>query len=161
MSLADFVPFAPEIFLAVAGFVILLLGIPMGRRSSRPIIAVAIGALVVTAVLIFAVGRPEAGPQLILGEMLVIDSFAVFFKLLVLVASGLAMLMATGFLDRSGYSGGEFAALVLYANLGMFVMASGANLASLYVGLELIALSVYVLVGYFKIELKSNERAVK
>ena len=40
-------------------------------------------------------------------------------------------------------------------------MASGANLASLYVGLELMALSVYVLVGYFKLEVKSNEGAVK
>ena len=40
-------------------------------------------------------------------------------------------------------------------------MVSGANLVSLYVGLELMALSVYVLVGYFKLELKSNEGAVK
>ena len=43
----------------------------------------------------------------------------------------------------------------------MFIMVSGANLASLYVGLELMALSVYVLVGYFKLEVKSNEGAVK
>jgi NADH-quinone oxidoreductase subunit N len=162
MSLVDFVPFAPEIFLAAAGFAVLLVGIPLGRRhGSRPIIAVAVAALAVTAALIFLVGRPAAGPQLILGDMLVIDSFAVFFKLLVLVASALALLMAAGYLDRAGYSGGEFAALVLYAVLGMFVMVSGANLASLYVGLELMALSVYVLVGYFKLELKSNEGAVK
>jgi NADH-quinone oxidoreductase subunit N len=40
-------------------------------------------------------------------------------------------------------------------------MVSGANLASLYVGLELMALSVYVLVGYFKLDVKSNEAAVK
>jgi NADH-quinone oxidoreductase subunit N len=161
MSLADFVPFLPEIFLAVAGLVVLLVGIPLGRRGARGVMALAIGSLAVTAVLIFLVGRPEAGPQLILGDMLVVDSFAVFFKLLVLAASALALLMAAGFIDRAGYSGGEFAALVLYAVLGMFVMASAASLASLYVGLELMALSVYVLVGYFKLEVKSNEGAVK
>jgi NADH-quinone oxidoreductase subunit N len=161
MSLADFVPFLPEIFLAVAGLAVLLVGIPLGRQGSRPIIVVAIGALAATAVLIFLVGRPTAGPQLILGDMLVVDQFAVFFKLLVLASSALALLMAAGYLDRSGYSGGEFAALVLFADLGMFVMASGANLASLYVGLELMALSVYVLVGFFKLEVKSNEGAVK
>ena len=40
MSLADFVPFLPEIFLAVAGFAVLLAGIPLGRRGSRPVIAI-------------------------------------------------------------------------------------------------------------------------
>lgn len=161
MSLADFVPFLPEIFLAVAGLAVLLVGIPLGRQGSRPVIAVAIGVLAATAILIFLVGRPVAGPQLILGDMLVVDQFAVFFKFLVLIASALALMMSTGYLDRAGYSGGEFAALVLFADLGMFVMASGANLASLYVGLELMALSVYVLVGYFKLDVKSNEGAVK
>jgi len=161
MSLADFVPFLPEIFLAVAAFTVLLAGIPLGRQGSRPVIALAIAALAVTAGLIFFVGRPVAGPQLILGDMLVVDQFAVFFKILVLAASALALLMSAGYLDRSGYSGGEFASLVLCADLGMFIMASGANLASLYVGLELMALSVYVLVGYFKLEVKSNEGAVK
>ena len=161
MSLADFVPFSPEIFLAVAGFVVLLAGIPLGRRGSRPVIIVAITALALTAGLVLLVGRPAAGPQLILGDMLVVDQFAVFFKLLVVATSALALLMAAGYLDRAGYSGGEFASLILFADLGMFIMASGANLASLYVGLELMALSVYVLVGYFKLEVKSNEGAVK
>ena len=161
MTLADFIPFIPEIFLAVAGFAVLVAGIPLGRRGPRPIMALAVAALVATAVLVFLFGRPAAGPQLILGDMLVLDSFAVFFKLLVLAASALALLMSAGYIERAGYSGGEFAALVLYAVLGMFIMASGANLASLYVGLELMALSVYVLVGYFKLEPKSNEGAVK
>ena len=112
MSLVDFVPFVPEIFLAVAAFIVLLAGIPLGRRGSRPVVTIAIAALAVTAVLIFLVGRPAAGPQLILGDMLVVDQFAVFFKLLVLAASALALLMAGGFIDRSGYSAGEFASLV-------------------------------------------------
>ena len=161
MVLGDFVPFLPEIFLAVAGLAVLLAGIPLGKRGAKPVFIVAMGALAVTAVLVLTVGRPEAGPQPILGGMVVVDQFAVFFKLLVLTASALALFMAAGYLDRAGYSGGEFAALVLCADLGMFVMASGANLASLYVGLELMALSVYVLVGYFKLEVKSNEGAVK
>ena len=36
MTLDQFVPFLPEIFLAVAGFVVLLLGVSMGRRGVRP-----------------------------------------------------------------------------------------------------------------------------
>jgi NADH-quinone oxidoreductase subunit N len=161
MTLAQFVPFLPEIFLAVAGFVVLLLGIPMGRRGVRPLTLIGVASLAVTAVLVWLVGRPVDGPVAILGGMLVVDRMAVFFQLLMLASSAVALVMAAGFLERSRYGGGEYVSLVLFATLGTLIMASGGNLASLYVGLELMALSVYVLVGYFKLEVKSNEAAVK
>jgi NADH-quinone oxidoreductase subunit N len=161
MTLAQFVPFLPEIVLATAGFVVLLLGIPLGRSGVRPLSIFGVASLAVTGVLVWLFGRPVDGPALILGDMLVVDNFAVFFKLLVLVAGAVAIFMAAGFLERFGYGGGEYVSLILFATVGMFVMVSGASLASLYVGLELMALSVYVLVGYFKLEIKSNEAAVK
>ena len=161
MTLAQFVPFLPEIFLATAGFAALLLGIPLGRGGVRPLSLFGVVSLGITGVLVWLVARPVEGPLVILGDMLVIDQLAVFFKLLVLVAGAVAILMAAGYLERFGYGGGEYISLILFATVGMFIMASGANLASLYVGLELMALSVYVLVGYFKLEIKSNEGAVK
>jgi NADH-quinone oxidoreductase subunit N len=161
MTLAQFVPFLPEIFLAAAGFVVLLLGVPLGRSGVRPLSLIGVASLAVTGVLVWLVGRPVEGPAVILGDMLVVDQFAVFFKLLIVVAGMVAIFLAAGYLERSGYGGGEYVSLILFATVGMFVMASGANLASLYVGLELMALSVYVLVGYFKLEIKSNEGAVK
>jgi NADH-quinone oxidoreductase subunit N len=162
MTLDQFVPFLPEIFLATAGFVVLLLGVSMGRRRGvRPLSILGIASLAVAGVLVWLVARPVDGPMSILGDMLVVDSLAVFFKLLVLAAGAMTIMMSAGYLERSGYGGGEYVSLILFATVGMFVMASGANLASLYVGLELMALSVYVLVGYFKLEKKSNEGAVK
>ena len=161
MSLSDFVPLIPEIFLAAAGFAILLAGISLGLRGVRTIISAAVASLGVTAVLVMLFARPEVGPVAILGDMLVVDQFAVYVKLLVLAFSAVALLMSASYLERAGYGGGEFSSLILFATIGMFIMASGANLASLYVGLELMALSVYVLVGYFKLEIKSNEGAVK
>ncbi len=161
MDLAQFVPFLPEIVLAAAGFGVLLAAVPLGRRGTRQLAWAGVASLALTAVLVWLVGRPEGDPRLILGDMLVIDHFAVFFKLLLLAASAVAILMAAGYLERSPYSGGELVALILFATVGMMVMVSGANLASLWVGLELMALSVYVMVGYFKLEVKSNEGAVK
>ncbi len=161
MSLSQFIPFLPEIFLAVAGFAILLAGISLGKRGARGLSLLSLGSLAVTAILIWVVGRPVEGAHTILGGMLFVDTFAVYFKLLTMTASGIVLLMSAGYLERSDYSPGEFDALILFATLGMMIMASGANLVSLYVGLELMALSQYVLVGYFKLELKSNEGAVK
>jgi NADH-quinone oxidoreductase subunit N len=161
MPLAEFVPFLPEIFLAAAGFALLLIGIPLRPHGTRVVSVLAVASLAITAVLVLVVGSPTDGAITILGDMLVIDQMAVFVKLLVLAASAVSILMAAGYLERSGYGGGEYCSLVLYATVGMFVMVSGANLASMYVGLELMALSVYVLVGYFKLEVKSNEGAIK
>ncbi len=161
MSLAELVPFVPEIVLAFAGLAVLLLAVPLGRRGSRVLSLVSVAALAATAALVLLVARPDGAPQAILGGMLAVDQMGVFFKLLVLTASAIAILMSAGFVERSGYGGGELSALVLFATVGMMVMASGANLASLYVGLELMALSVYVMVGYFKLESRSNEGAVK
>lgn len=160
-TLEQFVPFVPEIFLAVAGLVLLLLGVALGRRGARTLTWLGVASLAVTGVLVWLLSRPVEGAESILGDMLVVDSFGLFFKLLLLVSSAITLLLAVGYVERSRYSAGELVALVLYATLGMFVMASGVNLVSLYVGLELMALSVYVLVGYFKLELKSNEGAVK
>ena len=161
MTLDQFIPFLPEIFLATAGFVVLLLGVSMRRRGVRPLSLLGIAALAVTGLLVWLLARPVDGPVSILGDMLVVDSLAVFFKLLMLAAAAMAILLSAGYLERSGYGAGEYVSLILFATVGMFVMASGANLASLYVGLELMALSVYVLVGYFKLEVKSNEGAIK
>ncbi len=161
MPLEQFIPFIPEIFLAIASFVLLVAGIGLGRQGMRPLALGAVGSLIVTGILVWIFGRPAGEPEVILGGMLVIDSFAVYFKMLVLVAGILTIFLATGFLERFRYGGGEFFALILTAILGCFVMASGVSLVSLYVGLELMALSSYVLVGYCKLETKSNEGAVK
>lgn len=161
MSFDQFIPIIPEIFLAVASFVVLIAGIGLGRRGNRTISLLAAASLVVTAVLVWVFSRPGGVVEPILGGMLVQDQFSVFFKLLILCASAMTLFLAAGFLDRMKYGGGEFPSLILTATLGMFVMVSAASLASLYVGLELMALSVYVLVGFCKLEIKSNEGAIK
>jgi NADH-quinone oxidoreductase subunit N len=161
MTLDQFVPFVPEIFLSVAGFAVLLAGIPLGRRgparwrwppsprwrSPGPWCGCLRGR--------------SAGPQLILGDMLVVDQLRGLLQAAGAgaagggAADGARVPRAFGIRRRRVRVAGPL------RHLGMFVMASGANLASLYVGLELMALSVYVLVGYFKLEIKSNEAAVK
>ena len=52
MTLDQFVPFLPEIFLATAGFVVLLLGVSMGRRGVRPLSLMGVASLAVTGVLV-------------------------------------------------------------------------------------------------------------
>jgi hypothetical protein len=62
MTLAQFVPFLPEIVLATAGFIVLLLGIPLGRSGVRPLSLLGAASLAVTGILVWLVGRPVEGP---------------------------------------------------------------------------------------------------
>jgi NADH-quinone oxidoreductase subunit N len=93
--------------------------------------------------------------------MFVLDNFAIFFKLLMLVSIVLTALASVRFVGNAPYPGGEYYALLLFTGVGMLFMVSGNNLVSIYVALELMALSSYVLAGYFKAEIKSTEAALK
>ena len=99
MTLAQFVPFLPEIVLAAAGFAVLLLGVPLGRGGVRPLSLFGVASLAVTGILVWLVARPVNGAETILGDMLVVDQLAVFFKLLVVAAGMVAIMMSAGFLE--------------------------------------------------------------
>ena len=121
----------------------------------------AVVALIAAGVALAVVaGQTEPSARFFFG-MFALDHFAVFFKALFLLSSGLAILLSLDYLRRYDVRPGEYHALILLATVGMMVMASGLNLAAIYVGLELMALSTYILAGYFRREVKSHEAAVK
>src|SRR4029077_3246236 len=91
-----------------------------------------------------APGR-QAGP--ILAGMFVVDNFAIFFKIVILLSIGLTILASIGFVGAAPYPAGEYFALLLFAGVGMLFMVAGSNLISIYVSLELMALSSYILAG--------------
>lgn len=94
-------------------------------------------------------------------DMIVLDSYAVVFKMIFLIGGALSILLSMKYLDVEGEQRGEYYSLILFAIIGMMFMASGVDLLSLFIALELMAISVYVLVGYFRRDQKSNEASMK
>lgn len=158
---ADFELLSPELILAGAGLALLLIG--SLRRFERHLgLAVATQvALALTAVALVFVSRRAEMPQTLLAGMFVIDRFALFWKVLVLIATSGTVVLARRFIESGGYKPAEFYALLLLAASGMAFMVSGIHLLSIWISLELMSLSSYVLVGYFKRETRSNEAALK
>lgn len=150
----------PEGFLLVAGMV-LLLGSSLGKGvTSRAATIYSLAALAATMLLtVWVAGDPPAGP--ILAGMFVVDRYALFWKMLLLLATALTAVLSSRFVEESGYRGGEFFSLLLTAATGMLLMVGGSNLLSIWISLELMALSSYILAGYFKLETRSNEAALK
>ena len=154
----DFYYLLPEL-IVTAGAVALLGGdVLLARGRHRLLTWVGLAFLGAASVaLAFISGREGTVAQ----GMYSVDGFAVFFKLLFLVAAALTILMSHRYLDVEGARPGEYYFLVLCATLGMMVMAAGVDLVTLFIGLETMAVSFYILVGYIKPSRRSNEASIK
>ncbi len=157
----EYLLLAPEILLAAAGLLLLLagaIGRGMGNRESA---LVAVVSLALTAGVLLRVHSVVPGRLLILNGSFVLDGFSFFWKLLVLVATALTVLISVRFIDEGNYRAAEYYSLLLLATSGMLFMASGYTLLTIWIGLETMAIASYILAGYFKRERRSNEAALK
>jgi NADH-quinone oxidoreductase subunit N len=162
MQVPDLIPVIPELILLVAACAVLLvepfLKSEGGKGDRTAVMAIALtgllGSLVVSLALVGQGRESFAG-------MLVLDDWAVFFKVLFAIGGGLVILMAPGYLEAHRRHLGEFYALLLFAVIGMDLMAAARDFILLFVALELMAISSYVLAAFFRYRVRSNESSLK
>jgi NADH-quinone oxidoreductase subunit N len=155
---ADLIRFLPETILTVMGTLLMVLDPILHRRSSK-----VFGHLSIVA-LIAAIGGAvyaytQAGPAF--GGMLIVDGFATFFRVLVLVAGILTILPSYRFLARQDAETSEYHALLIFSIAGQCLMAAANDLIVVFIGLEISSIASYVLAGYFRDDKRSNEAALK
>ena len=155
---ADIAVIWPELFLAVAGMVLLMFGAFRGENSARSVSWLAVGAFVVTGVLVLA---GPGGTTTAFGAQFVVDDFAVFAKILLLAGAALALILAVPYNLREGITQFEFPILIMFAVLGMMMMVSANDLMTLYLGIELQSLALYVVAAIRRDNLRSSEAGLK
>jgi len=94
-------------------------------------------------------------------DLIVIDAYARFWKLLLYVVSGLTILMSMPYLKAERLNLGEYYGFILLALSGMMVMVSATDLLTIYLGTELMSLSLYVMAGLKRSEPRSLEASAK
>ncbi len=157
----EFLLLAPEILLASAGLLLLLVG-TLGRGlSNRESASVAVVALGLTAGVVFRVQGLITGRHLILNGLFILDGYSYFWKYLVLVATALTVLLSVRYVEEGKYRATEYYSLLLLATSGMLFMAGSYSLLTIWISLETMALASYILAGYFKREVRSTEAAMK
>ncbi|MBI1789286.1 MAG: NADH-quinone oxidoreductase subunit N [Acidobacteria bacterium] len=157
-SWAEMLRFLPEIILTVAGTLIMMLEPVLGSRSRRGLGQFALAGLsAALAAAVVADGSP--GPAF--SNMLVVDGFATFFRVLVLAVGILTVCSSYPYLNREGASSGEYWALLLFSITGQCVMASANELIMVFIGIEISSISSYVLAGYLRDDKRANEAALK
>jgi NADH-quinone oxidoreductase subunit N len=151
-------PVLPEMTLAAAAMVLLVLGVLRGEGSARLVAWLAIAALL----LVLVIACSQGGARRIgFYGMFVADAFGLFMKTLVLAGSAVVILMAIRYNEDEGIARFEFPVLVLLANTGMMVMVSASDLITLYVGLELQNLALYVVASFDRDSTRSSEAGLK
>ena len=148
----------PEVFLAVAGMILLLLGVFRGNGGTRLVLTLTVACFALAFVIIaVSQGRHETA----LGGLFVADAFGDFMKLLVLAGSSVTLVMAMRYIEREDMARFEYPVLILFATVGMLLMISANDLLSLYLGLELQSLSLYVVAAFRRDHLRSSEAGLK
>ncbi len=96
-------------------------------------------------------------------EMVAVDPFALFFKVLLILAGLFIVLfsMKSGELRSYMPRIGEYYMLLAGMMLGMLLMVGSTNLLLIYLAFELTSISSYVLVGFTKQSSRSSESSIK
>ncbi len=169
-QIPNLIPALPELFLAAAGLALLMLGVfqPAGsggsggsggnKRGARFISLLTVIALLLTLLLVLTV---SGGRMTTFNNLFVTDAFGSYFKVLVLIASALSVLISRPYMERQEIFSFEYPVLILFATIGMMIMISANNLISLYMGLELQSLALYVLAAFQRDDTRSTEAGLK
>jgi NADH-quinone oxidoreductase subunit N len=125
----------PEMILAAFGILVLLVGVFSSTREGGRDHLGYISLVGVVLALIFTF-RLRGEVQYGFSDMVVVDGFSFFFKIVFGIICLLTILVSIGYARREGIGVGEYYALVLFSTIGMMFMASGTNLLNLSMFLQ-------------------------
>src|SRR6202142_4354755 len=163
---ADSVGILPEIVLSVFGMVIMLLDPVMDeRRSQRTLGGVALlGALAALAATIYQCSYLTSHPLfsgLAFWDMVKVDAFSIFFHVVVLGVTIVAILSSYEYMEVQQIRAGEYYGLILFGAVGMALMSSAVKLVLIFIALEISSIATYILAGFRRRAAISSEASVK
>ena len=150
----------PELVLALGAIALMLVSAWGGQGSTR---AVSIASVFVLAGAGIALVGPASSGASAFGGLYRADAFAAFAKVLIYIASAVAIMMAPDFFRRTAGDDlkPEYPVLILLSAAGMGMMVSAGDMLTLYVGLELQSLAAYVLASFMRQDQRSAEAGLK
>ena len=160
MTAADLLLLLPEIVLTLWLCIILTIDFSVRRFPQQQLAYLSVvGLLAVLGSLIWFDVEGITGT--LFGRMFVVDGLALFFKMFIVGATILVILVSVDYVKRFHFFKGEYYFLVLMAALGMMFMASANDLLSVFITLEFSTFGFYVLVAYLREDPASNEAGLK
>ena len=157
-SAGDLFLILPELLIIAAACIVLVLD-PVLRPSDKD--GLVWLSLATLAVCMGLTASHMGVRETIFSGLVVIDTYAIFWKLLLYFVTGLTILLSYSYLKEERLYFGEYYGFILLSLCGMMVMVSAADLLTMYLGTELMSLSLYVMTGLKRSEPRSLEAAAK
>lgn len=154
----DLVPILPQVIIALAALVMLVLDAVVPRERTNLLAAftlASLGAAASAAVYLWGASGTAYG------GMIATDTLTLYFSLILITGAALAVLLSWGYLQEEGIGHGEFYTLILLALAGMMLLAASTDLLMVFLSIETLSLALYVLVGFARQRLGSEEAALK
>ena len=155
-------PILPLLVMAATAALVLLLDLvpPRERKDHLGFVSAlgVVATLIVTYWMIFSAGGADLRG---FHGMVVLDTFALFFNIIIGYATGLVLLLSMDYIRREGMESGEFYILLLLSAIGMMLMASAGDLIIVFLGLETMSIALYVLAGFFRTRIEAGEASMK
>ncbi len=158
LSNLESLPYAiPEIILAAGVVALLMLELVVRRKAFLGEIAL----LLIAAACYAAASQAGSEHGWLFNRMVALDSFSIFFKLILGLGAFGAVWLSLGSRELAGQHEGEYYTILVAATLGMFYMAEATNLLMAYLALEFVSQTSYILSGFIKGSRRSSEAALK
>jgi proton-translocating NADH-quinone oxidoreductase chain N len=149
---------SPELVLLVTGLLVLILDLSWRDQKKPWLPYVALGGLAANLMVIGVLWNQEVTS---LEGMYTVDRFALLFKSIAVITSGLVILVSMEFMQAHTHYDGEFYGLLLFATLAISLIPSATNLILIYFTIEMVSITSYILTGFLRYDPKSSEAAIK
>lgn len=158
MTLDDLMTILPLVILVGWGLLLLLvdLWVPRQRKGITAVLA-AVGLALTLGFSLVNRGQT----QLAFNGMAVVDGFATFLDVIFLVSGLVGVALAYNYLKRMGIERGEYYSLLIFTISGMMLMTYAYDLIVVFLALELLSLPLYILAGFVRLQVESEEAALK
>lgn len=146
------------------GVILMFASVTMKNKSSVVSVATVLLFLLLGINIweVYDAAQPGAtGAQSFFNNMLRLDSFALWFSLLMTGCTLLYVLLMGKEIARVGVHVGEYFALISLILVGIYLLSGYNNLLMLFLGIEILSIPQYILAGSDKRNLKSSEAALK
>ena len=157
--LEDYLRILPEIILTVFGMIVMFVDPLLDEeRNQKPLGAIAlIGSLAALASTFIMANHPGTA----FSAMVRVDSFSVFFHVLVIAITAVVILSSYEYMAVQRIRAGEYYGLLLFCAVGMSLMSSAVELVLIFIALEISSISTYVLAGFRRRDAASSESSLK
>ena len=151
----------PEMIVAVAGVIVMLVDAFTQRRWRNATGALSIVALLAAGAASIWLWIQSPAVTSAFNGMIVLDELRLSFTMIFLIVAILTILIASIWISGEDLPAGEFHSLLLFATSGMMLMASAGDLVIVFLGLEILSIATYVMAGFRRSDTRSNESSLK